>query len=316
MEVVIAPVAELARLAADAIERLLRGAARTPCSAWRPGRARSRCTTSWPAGTPSTGLSFARARAFMLDEYVGLPADHPERYRNVIETELVVARRLRAGRRAGPGRPRRRTCRRRARRTSEAIARRRRRRPAAPRHRHRRARRVQRAGLVARVAHPHQDAHAPDARGQRPVLRRRRRRRCRSTASPRASATIMSARHLVLLATGRGKAEAVHQLVEGPVSALWPAHDPAAPPARDGAGRRRRGEPPAAGRLLPRDVRVEAGLAGSLRPASDGHGEQRVDRDEQVRRPTTANPGMSQAASTSAPHVAAPASRPGRRRAR
>ena len=36
-------------------------------------------------------------------------------------------------------------------------------------------------------------------------------------------ATIMSARHLVLLATGRGKAEAVHQLVEGPVSAMWPA---------------------------------------------------------------------------------------------
>ena len=36
-------------------------------------------------------------------------------------------------------------------------------------------------------------------------------------------ATIMSARHLVLLATGRGKAEAVHQLAEGPVSAMWPA---------------------------------------------------------------------------------------------
>ncbi len=32
----------------------------------------------------------------------------------------------------------------------------------------------------------------------------------------------MSARHLVLLAQGRGKAEAVHQLVEGPVSAMWP----------------------------------------------------------------------------------------------
>ncbi len=33
----------------------------------------------------------------------------------------------------------------------------------------------------------------------------------------------MQARHLVLLATGRNKAEAVHQLVEGPVSAMWPA---------------------------------------------------------------------------------------------
>lgn len=37
------------------------------------------------------------------------------------------------------------------------------------------------------------------------------------------AATIMEARHLILVATGRKKAEAVHQLVEGAVSALWPA---------------------------------------------------------------------------------------------
>jgi glucosamine-6-phosphate deaminase len=36
-------------------------------------------------------------------------------------------------------------------------------------------------------------------------------------------ATIMDARHVVLVATGKGKAEAVHHLVEGPVSAMWPA---------------------------------------------------------------------------------------------
>jgi len=36
-------------------------------------------------------------------------------------------------------------------------------------------------------------------------------------------ATIMAARHIVLIATGRAKADAVHQLVEGPVSAMWPA---------------------------------------------------------------------------------------------
>jgi glucosamine-6-phosphate deaminase len=35
--------------------------------------------------------------------------------------------------------------------------------------------------------------------------------------------TIMDARHVVLVATGRSKAEAVHQLAEGGVSALWPA---------------------------------------------------------------------------------------------
>ena len=35
--------------------------------------------------------------------------------------------------------------------------------------------------------------------------------------------TIVQARHIVLIATGRAKADAVHQLVEGPVSAMWPA---------------------------------------------------------------------------------------------
>lgn len=35
--------------------------------------------------------------------------------------------------------------------------------------------------------------------------------------------TIMEARHLVLLASGRAKAEAVHRMVEGAVSAMWPA---------------------------------------------------------------------------------------------
>ena len=36
-------------------------------------------------------------------------------------------------------------------------------------------------------------------------------------------ATIMESRHVILVATGSGKAEAVHHLVEGPVSAMWPA---------------------------------------------------------------------------------------------
>ena len=74
----------------------------------------------------------------------------------------------------------------------------------------------------------------------------------------------MSARHLVLLATGKGKAEAVHQLVEGPVSAMWPAtilqHHPHVTVLVDDA---------AASRLQLADYyretyAVEAGLAGSL----------------------------------------------------
>ena len=35
------------------------------------------------------GLSFARASAFLLDEYVGLPAGHPQSYRQVIRRELT-----------------------------------------------------------------------------------------------------------------------------------------------------------------------------------------------------------------------------------
>src|SRR4051794_19773404 len=34
-------------------------------------------------------VSFARARGFTLDEYVGLPAGHPQAYRQVIDRELV-----------------------------------------------------------------------------------------------------------------------------------------------------------------------------------------------------------------------------------
>src|SRR5688572_33323679 len=35
------------------------------------------------------GLSFAGVRAFLLDEYVGLPPAHPESYRAVIRRELT-----------------------------------------------------------------------------------------------------------------------------------------------------------------------------------------------------------------------------------
>src|SRR5699024_9537581 len=35
-------------------------------------------------------VSFAQARAFTLDEYVGLPAGHPQNYSNVIRTEFTA----------------------------------------------------------------------------------------------------------------------------------------------------------------------------------------------------------------------------------
>ena len=61
-------------------------------------------------------------------------------------------------------------------------------RPPAAGDRHRRAHRLQRALLLARLADPDQDADRADPGRQRAVLRRRHRRRCRTTSSPRASA--------------------------------------------------------------------------------------------------------------------------------
>ena len=88
MEVVIDAPEELASLAAGAIEALLDR---------KPEAVLGLATGSSPLGIYDElarrhgegRLSFSRARAFMLDEYVGLPLTHPQRYRNVIEREIA-----------------------------------------------------------------------------------------------------------------------------------------------------------------------------------------------------------------------------------
>ena len=89
-------------------------------------------------------------------------------------------------------------------------------------------------------------------------------------------ATIMEARHVILVATGRSKAEAVHQLVEGPVSAMWPAtilqHHPHVTVLLDDAAARRlqlvdyyretyRSKPDMAGHLSAADRRTPCSRA-------------------------------------------------------
>lgn len=84
-EVVIVESADAAgEVAADAIERLVRSNPRavlglatgsTPLTTWRALAAR--------------GLDLSQVRGFALDEYVGLPAGHPESYRSVITREVV-----------------------------------------------------------------------------------------------------------------------------------------------------------------------------------------------------------------------------------
>ena len=219
MEVVIEAPATLARLAADAIERLVRD---------RPGAVLGLATGSSPlavydelARRHADGLSFASARAFLLDEYVGLPADHPERYRTVIEREFASRVDIPADAVRGPdggAADLTAACRE----YEEAIA-------AA-------------GGVDLQILGIGTDGHvAFNEPGSSLASRTRLKTLTEQTrvdnarffagdvsAVPRhvltqGLGTIMAARHLVLLATGRGKAEAVHHMVEGAISALWPA---------------------------------------------------------------------------------------------
>ncbi|MFJ5861214.1 glucosamine-6-phosphate deaminase [Pseudarthrobacter sp. NPDC092439] len=88
MEIVILPTpADVARTAADAIEQQVR----------RGPSVLGLATGSTPLGTYAElirrhragGLSFANAQAFLLDEYVGLPAGHPQSYHSVIREEFT-----------------------------------------------------------------------------------------------------------------------------------------------------------------------------------------------------------------------------------
>jgi len=135
----------IAQRAADEIEALLKD---------KPAAVLGTATGSSPlplydeltARCAAGRLSFAEVTGFMLDEYVGLPAGHPERYATFMETNLRS--------------------------------------------------RVVFGGDVEAVP---------------------------TQCITQGLATIMEARKLVLIATGEGKAEAIAQLVEGEVSAQWPA---------------------------------------------------------------------------------------------
>lgn len=219
MEVVIAPPGELARLAADAVERLVRT---------NPEAVLGLATGSSPLAVydelvrrHKEGLSFARARAFMLDEYVGLSADHPERYRNVIEKEFASRVDLAPGAVQGP----------------DGLA------ADLPTACAAYEASIEDAGGVdLQILGIGTDGHiAFNEPGSSLASRTRIKTLTKQTREDNARffggsvddvprhcltqglATIMSARHLVLLASGRAKAEAVHQLVEGPISAMWPA---------------------------------------------------------------------------------------------
>ncbi|WP_341360443.1 glucosamine-6-phosphate deaminase [Georgenia sp. M64] len=221
MEVVIQPdAAAIARLVADEVQSLL---------ADRPDAVLGLATGSSPLAVydelvrryEAGALSLARVRAFMLDEYVGLPDDHPERYRNVIEREFAGRVDLPDGAVQGPDG------------NAEDL-------PAACTAYE--AAIADAGGVDLQLLGIGSDGHiAFNEPGSSLASRTRIKTLTSQTrrdnarffdgdvdAVPRhcltqGLATIMSARHLVLVATGAGKAEAVHHLVEGPVSAMWPA---------------------------------------------------------------------------------------------
>ncbi|MGV8978520.1 MAG: glucosamine-6-phosphate deaminase [Cellulomonas sp.] len=219
MEVVIAAPDELAALAAGAIESLL---------AAKPAAVLGLATGSSPLGIYDElarrhgegRMSFARARGFMLDEYVGLPADHPERYRNVIEKEIASRVDFAPGAVQGPdglAQDIAAACVR----YEEAIA--------------------EAGGVDLQILGIGTDGHVGfNEPGSSLASRTRIKTLTDQTRTDNARffdgdvdavpqhcltqglATIMSARHIVLIATGRAKAEAIHHLVEGSVSAMWP----------------------------------------------------------------------------------------------
>jgi glucosamine-6-phosphate deaminase len=209
----------MAELAASAVVRLVSG---------KPDAVLGLATGSSPLGVyaelirrcEAGEVSFARARGFLLDEYVGLPADHPQAYRSVIRHELGERVDFAPGAVTGPDG------------TADDIA-------AACSSYEEMIRAA--GGVDLQLLGIGTDGHIGfNEPGSSLASRTRiktlteqtRADNARFFASPddvprhvvtQGLGTISDARHLVLLATGQAKADAVCAMVEGPVSALCPA---------------------------------------------------------------------------------------------
>lgn len=220
MEVVIADEYTLAELAADAIERLLRTEA-SPVLGLATGSSPLRIYDELTTRHKNEGLSFARAQAFMLDEYVGIADDHPQRYRNVIDAEIATRVDFAEGAVHGPEG------------SADDLA-------AASADYERKI--AEAGGIDLQILGIGSDGHiAFNEPGSSLASRTRVKSLTHQTRLDNARffdgdveqvpklcltqglGTIMEAKHLVLVATGGNKAEAVHQMVEGPISAMWPA---------------------------------------------------------------------------------------------
>lgn len=166
-------------------------------------------------------LSLRGCSAFLLDEYLGLPQGHPESYRQVIEREFVDLVDISSEVVHGPEGS-----------AKDVVA-------ACVEYEARIAAAggvdVQLLGIGSNghIAFNEPGSSLASRTAARVLTEQTRRDNARFFAGdidavPRhcltqGIGTILEARHLVLIATGERKAEAVQQLVEGPVSAFWPA---------------------------------------------------------------------------------------------
>lgn len=209
---------QIGKLAADAIEQLLRR---------KPEAVLGLATGSSPlpvydelAARHQQGLDFSRASAFALDEYVGLPAGHPESYREVVRREFTNRVNIAAENVHGPdGR-------------ADNI-------PAAC-EAYEQA--IAAAGgvdlqLLGLGTDGHIGFNEPGSSFAsrtriKSLVEQTRRDNARFFNSlsevphhviTQGLGTIMEARHVILLATGAQKAQAVRDFVEGPVAAICPA---------------------------------------------------------------------------------------------
>lgn len=211
---------EIGALAADAFEKLLDR---------KPDAVLGLATGSSPLSIydelaeryEAGRISFKQARGFTLDEYVGLPADHPERYRNVIDTTFASRVDFAPGAVQGPDG------------LAADI-------PAACADYELAIRDA--GGVDLQILGIGTDGHIGfNEPGSSLASRTRIKTLTHQTRVDNARffdgnldavpthcltqglGTIMEARHVLLVATGRGKAEAVHHMVEGAVTAMWPA---------------------------------------------------------------------------------------------
>jgi len=166
-------------------------------------------------------ISFAHAKGFTLDEYVGLPPEHPQRYRNVIERDFTGRVDFARDAVHGPDGL-----------ADDLFA-------AASDYD---ASIAAAGGIDLQILGIGTDGHiAFNEPGSSLASRTRLKTLAQQTRVDNARffgqnidevpihcitqglGTIMEARHIALVASGAGKAEAIRQLVEGAVSALWPA---------------------------------------------------------------------------------------------